>query len=325
MNTRPIPPRLAAIIRSRLGLPALARGGPPQVDQSEPSEKQKTNHPVRFVTLARSSRLMSAPDIVRELRRLRYDPSNGRGSGRKEPLKRIAEQAGVHRATLYYLRRAGFGQVPGSLVASTYVQNPPVAAAAGWFPEAPYLINHSRHIEGAVLLVSQQDMGRMARIVDILHVLSKTYGNAFLRELKNSNHSNQMRPATAALLSRRFRSKSTPRYDISLLRNRASPINGNAIHAHADCSPLHRSTATEPSCARCKQCARPATRMTIGQHCKRSPGHDLLTWGCQFHFRFSFNNGLKPDIAPCRFCAITGNPAGVRRTMKYVTDRVNEV
>jgi hypothetical protein len=55
----------------------------------------------QHLTLTRSPRLMSAPDIVRELRRLRYDPANGRGRGRKEPLKRIAEQAGVHRATLY--------------------------------------------------------------------------------------------------------------------------------------------------------------------------------------------------------------------------------
>jgi hypothetical protein len=50
---------------------------------------------------------MSAPDLVRELRRLRFDPANGRGRGRKEPLKRIAEQAGVHRATLYRIIRDG--------------------------------------------------------------------------------------------------------------------------------------------------------------------------------------------------------------------------
>jgi hypothetical protein len=48
-----------------------------------------------------SSRLMSASEIVRELRRLRYDPANGRGKARKVPLKRIAEQAGVHRMTVY--------------------------------------------------------------------------------------------------------------------------------------------------------------------------------------------------------------------------------
>jgi hypothetical protein len=40
-------------------------------------------------------------EIIRELRRLRHDPANGRGKGRKVPIRRIAEQAGVHRATLY--------------------------------------------------------------------------------------------------------------------------------------------------------------------------------------------------------------------------------
>jgi hypothetical protein len=54
-----------------------------------------------------SSRLTSASEIVRELRRLRYDQANGRGRGRKVPLKRIAEQAGVHRATLYRIIRDG--------------------------------------------------------------------------------------------------------------------------------------------------------------------------------------------------------------------------
>src|SRR6266568_4504387 len=38
-----------------------------------------------------------------------------------------------------------------------------------------------------------------------------------------------------------------PRYDISLIRNRASHVNGHALRAHADCSPLRRSTAAEPS------------------------------------------------------------------------------
>jgi hypothetical protein len=58
-------------------------------------------------TLIGSSPLMGASEIVRELRRLRYDPANGRGRGRKEPLKRIAEQAGMHRATLYRIIRSG--------------------------------------------------------------------------------------------------------------------------------------------------------------------------------------------------------------------------
>jgi hypothetical protein len=54
-----------------------------------------------------SSRLMSASEIVRELRRLRYDRANGCGRGRKVPIKRIAEQSGVHRMTVYRIIRDG--------------------------------------------------------------------------------------------------------------------------------------------------------------------------------------------------------------------------
>jgi hypothetical protein len=111
MTTGPIPPRLAALIGSRLGLPALASGGPPQVDQSEPSEKQKTTHPVRAQGLRQAMQTepsqMNASEIVRELRRLCYDRANGRGKGRKVPIKCIAERAGIHRATLYRIIRDG--------------------------------------------------------------------------------------------------------------------------------------------------------------------------------------------------------------------------
>ena len=58
-------------------------------------------------TLTGSPPLISASEIVRELTRLCYDPANGRGKGRKVPIKRIAEQAGVHRATLYRIIRDG--------------------------------------------------------------------------------------------------------------------------------------------------------------------------------------------------------------------------
>jgi hypothetical protein len=42
-------------------------------------------------------------EIVRRLRLLRYDPDNRASvrGGRKIPLKRVAEMAGLHRATLY--------------------------------------------------------------------------------------------------------------------------------------------------------------------------------------------------------------------------------
>jgi hypothetical protein len=103
------------------------------------------------------------------------------------------------------------------------------------------------------------------------------------------------------------RSTSTLRYDISRLRNSASHVSAHAIHAHADCSPMHRSTAAEPSCARCKQSARPATPMTIGPHCMRRQPHDLLSWAYQFHFRSSFNCGGTTDGAELRTCARTGS------------------
>jgi hypothetical protein len=51
--------------------------------------------------------IMSASEIVRELRRLRHDPANGRGRGRLVPLKWIAEQAGVDRARIYRIIREG--------------------------------------------------------------------------------------------------------------------------------------------------------------------------------------------------------------------------
>ena len=80
---------------------------------------------------------------------------------------------------------------------------------------------------------------------------------------------NLLRPEGAANESSLYlafligRTKSTQHYDISLLRNRASHVSGPAVPPHADCSPLHRSTSAEPSCACCEQCARLAVRKTI--------------------------------------------------------------
>jgi hypothetical protein len=49
------------------------------------------------------SRFMRAAEIVRQLRLLVNDPDNRASvrGGRKIPLKRVAEMAGLHRATLY--------------------------------------------------------------------------------------------------------------------------------------------------------------------------------------------------------------------------------
>jgi hypothetical protein len=56
-----------------------------------------------FMAFIDKPRLLSVEEITRQLRTLRYSLDNRarvRG-GRKVPLKRIAEQAGMHRATLY--------------------------------------------------------------------------------------------------------------------------------------------------------------------------------------------------------------------------------
>jgi hypothetical protein len=67
----------------------------------------------------------------------------------------------------------------------------------------------------------------------------------------NSHNHNQHagRPCfSLAVLIERL--TSTPRYDISLLGNRASHVGAYAIRAHADCSRLDWSTTAEPSRAR---------------------------------------------------------------------------
>jgi hypothetical protein len=84
--------------------------------------------------------------------------------------------------------------------------------------------------------------------------------------LNSHNHNQHAGRPCFSLAVQIERSTSTLRYDISRLRNRALHVRAHAIHAHADCSPLHRSMAAELSCARCKQSVRPATRMTIGRH-----------------------------------------------------------
>jgi len=128
-----------------------------------------------------------------------------------------------------------------------------------------------------------------------------------LVKLNSHNHNQHAGRPCFSLAVQIERSTSTLRYDISLLRNRASHVSAHAIHAHADCSPLHPSTTAEPSCVRCKQSAQPATRMTIGRQCMRRPPPDLLGWACRFHFRSSFNCGSTTDVAELRICAIDGS------------------
>jgi hypothetical protein len=103
-------------------------------------------------------------------------------------------------------------------------------------------------------------------------------------------------------------SRPTPRYDISLLRNRASNFNGTAIPLHTDCVTLLRSTAAEPSCVRCKQCARPSDADAIERVC--AADRAITELACRLHFRSSFNCGTTIDVAELRICE---GDAGVER------------
>jgi hypothetical protein len=123
-------------------------------------------------------------------------------------------------------------------------------------------------------------------------------------KLNSHNHNQHAGRPCFSLAVLIERPTSTPRYDISRLRNQASHVSAHAIHGHVDGSSLHRSTTAEPSCTRCKQSARPATRMTIGRHCMRRPPHDLLSWACRFRFRSSFDCGSTTDVAELRICAM---------------------
>ena len=117
------------------------------------------------------------------------------------------------------------------------------------------------------------------RIVEMLDVLSRTYGKGVSAEAQNLEAPQPHAPGRRRRFYLAVQIKhSTPTLhdDISLRRNRSSHVSAYAIPPHADCSPLHRSTAAELSCARCKQCARRATRMTSGRHCVGRPPHDLL-------------------------------------------------
>ena len=115
--------------------------------------------------------------------------------------------------------------------------------------------------------------------------------------LNSHNHNQHAGRPCFSLAIQIERLTSTPHYDISRNRNRASYVSAHTIHAHADCSPQHRSTTAEPTYARCKQSARPAKRMTIGRHCMRRPAYNLLSWACRFHFRSSLNRGSTTDVA----------------------------
>jgi hypothetical protein len=160
--------------------------------------------------------------------------------------------------------------------------------------------------------------------IDFPGVSEKAPAGGFKRCLLNLNSHNHNQHAGRPCFSLAVqieRSTSTPRCDISRLRKRGSHVSAHAIHAHADCSPLHRSTTAKPSSARCKQSARPATRMTIGRHCMRRPPHDLLSWACRFYFRSSFNRRSTTGAAELRICANFQSRAILPPTRAVVYER----
>jgi hypothetical protein len=83
-------------------------------------------------------------------------------------------------------------------------------------------------------------------------VLSKTDGKGISAKAQKLKSPQPHAPGRwprfyLAVLIERLRS--APHYDISLLRNRAPDVSEPVIPLHADCSPLHRLIAAEPSCA----------------------------------------------------------------------------
>jgi hypothetical protein len=87
--------------------------------------------------------------------------------------------------------------------------------------------------------------------------------------------SGAMRERSSLYLAILRRGLSWPsRSTFSVLRNRASRVGGRAISSRADCSPLPRSTTVGVLGPRCKQCDRPAARMTIG--CIGSAVHRII-------------------------------------------------
>ena len=103
MTTTLFPPGLEALIRSRLGQPAApivqARSQvTPAVRQGGPSELRQTQSPARGRIISPlAARVLTASEIVRELRRYRYD----RARGKRVPIRALADLVGLSHETLY--------------------------------------------------------------------------------------------------------------------------------------------------------------------------------------------------------------------------------
>jgi hypothetical protein len=105
----PLPEKLQATIRSRLGPLQIADGSPTGWQtEPEPSESEKTPSRARCRKTGVSRMTQSPPpgaDIVRALRRFRYDPAF-RGE-RRVPIKTLAGLVGLSHETLYAAMRRG--------------------------------------------------------------------------------------------------------------------------------------------------------------------------------------------------------------------------
>jgi hypothetical protein len=120
-----------------------------------------------------------------------------------------------------------------------------------------------------------------AWIIDMMHVLSKTYGKGVWEKAQKLNTLQPYAPSRRRcfyLAVHRWGLNSPSRSIFSALRNRASHVSGPASSAR------RLLTAASVNGGRTvvrrrKQHALPATLMTIGQHCVRRPSHDLLIWG----------------------------------------------
>jgi hypothetical protein len=99
-------------------------------------------------------------------------------------------------------------------------------------------------------LLTGLDGAAGSRGIESIHVVDRSARSCAEADPESSHHPNHMCPAAAALLSRRPKSSVRSLLRATIfpdLRNRASHVSAHANHAHADCSPLHRSTMAEPS------------------------------------------------------------------------------
>jgi hypothetical protein len=203
---------------------------------------------------------------------------DGRGEPSSSPGERASAETGGERGASV-LAEASPAVAPGGGRSCASAAGPALRAASladeGLGRPLPLCwMRPSRMFRSAALLLtdhsSRDSTGRLAlEALKTFMSLTEAPAGSFTRcplNLNSHNHNQHAGRPCFSLAVQIERSTSTLRYDISGLRNRSSHVSVHAILAHTDCPPLHRSTAVEPSGARCKQRARLAMRMTIGWH-----------------------------------------------------------